>query len=150
VDDFYWIPTAPPFVSKRPEQERVELMQKLFLPRDAWVMSGSMTGWGDSLVASLDAVVFITLDPETRLQRLRARETARYGDAIAPGGPREQAHQDFIEWARGYDDPTFTGRSRAGHEQWLTRLSCPVLRLDGAQSIDRLATAVIDWERAAA
>jgi len=112
------------------------------------VLSGSMSGWGDSLVAYLDAVVFITLDPETRLQRLRARETARYG-AIAPGGPLKQAHEDFIEWARGYDDPTFGGRSRAGHEAWLSRLSCPVLRLDGVQSVDRLATAVINWERAA-
>ena len=48
ADDYYWIPSSPPFVEKRPERERVALMEALFLPRAAWVCSGSMTGWGRS------------------------------------------------------------------------------------------------------
>jgi hypothetical protein len=57
VDDYFWLPTDPPYVDQRPEAERLALMEQVFLPRDAWVLSGSMMGWGDSVVARCDAVV---------------------------------------------------------------------------------------------
>lgn len=145
VDDYFWLPSVPPFVDKRPEADRLRLMEALFLPRDAWVLSGSMIGWGDSLVPHLDAVVFVTLDPETRLDRLRARESARFGQDIAPGGPRDAAHRAFIDWAANYDNPAFEGRSRVGHEQWLAALACPVLRVDGAGPIDQLGSEIAAW-----
>jgi hypothetical protein len=42
ADDYFWVPTVPPYVVKRPEPERVPLMEALFVPRDAWVLSGSL------------------------------------------------------------------------------------------------------------
>jgi adenylate kinase family enzyme len=145
ADDYFWIPTAPPFMEKRPVQARLDLMQALFLPRDAWVLSGSTVSWGDQLRPYLDAVVFLTLDQETRVERLRQREAARYGDAIAPGGSRADAHRAFIDWACRYDDADFDGRSRVAHEEWLSTLSCPVLRLDGAARVEELTGAVEGW-----
>jgi adenylate kinase family enzyme len=90
VDDYYWLPTDPPYVAKRPVPERLALMRQVFVPRPAWVLSGSMTGWGDEVVATCDAVVFVTLDPVERMRRLEAREAAR--------GSHDPA---FLEWARG-------------------------------------------------
>ena len=46
--------------------------------RESWVLSGSMIGWGDDVVARCDAVVFLTLDSAERLRRLEARGHARY------------------------------------------------------------------------
>ena len=51
-----------------------------------------------------------------------------------------------MEWARGYDDPAFEGRSRAGHEAWLEGLDQPVLRLDSARAPAELRDAVLTWE----
>lgn len=145
TDDYFWIPTVSPFEEKRPVQARLDLMHDLFLARDAWVLSGSMISWGDLLKPYLDAVVFLTLDPATRLDRLRKREAARYGDAIAPGGARADAHRAFLDWARRYDDADFDGRSRAAHDTWLSTLACPVLHLDGAAPVEGLTAAVADW-----
>jgi len=36
ADDYFWIPTNPPYVEKRPEAERVALMESLFLAALAW------------------------------------------------------------------------------------------------------------------
>ena len=145
ADDYFWVPTTPPFVEKRPEADRITLMGKVFLPREAWVLSGSMLGWGESVVARCDAVVFLTLDPEERLRRLRTRETVRKEGREADAA----AWQAFLEWAQGYDDPTFDGRSRVTHEAWLRGLGQPVLRLDGALSREELRDAVLDWQPSA-
>lgn len=142
ADDYFWIPSDPPYVEKRPEAERVALMEKVFLPREAWVLSGSMTGWGDDVVAHCDAVVFLTLDPAERLRRLEARERVRQESSVVD----EAARTAFLEWARGYDDPAFQGRSRVAHERWLSGLDCPVLRLDSGSSPEALRDAVLAWE----
>lgn len=146
ADDYFWEPTDPPFRQRRPVAERVDLMRRLFLPRGAWVLSGSLVGWGAAVEPFFDAVVFLRLDPRTRMGRLHAREVARYGAEIAPGGPLHAAHLSFMDWAAGYDDPSFTGRSLAQHRHWLGRLTCPVLELDSLLPPDGLCAAIVDWQ----
>ena len=143
-DDYFWQPTTPPYVEQRPVDERLRLMREMFLPRDAWVLSGSVMGWGDPLVALLDAVVFCSLSHEVRLERLQAREVVRYGSRIEPGGDRAEAFATFLTWATGYEDPAFDGRNRAVHEEWLATLDVPVLRVDTARATDELVGALVD------
>lgn len=146
ADDYFWIPSDPPYVEKRPEAERIALMEKVFLPREAWVLSGSMLGWGDDVVARCDAVVFLTLDPAERLRRIEARERVRV--CREDGAVDGAAWAAFLEWARGYDDPAFEGRSRVAHERWLASLECPVLRLDSASPVEVLREEVLGWKPA--
>ena len=141
ADDYFWLPTDPPYVDKRPEVDRLALMEQVFLPREAWVLSGSMLGWGDSVVGRCDAVVFLTLDLAERMRRIEAREQVRRG-----GGPVDEAALSaFLTWARGYDDPLFEGRSRVSHEEWLATLTCPILRLDGSRPPEALRDDVLGW-----
>lgn len=95
-------------------------------------------GWGDELLRNLDAVVYLYVPPEIRIPRLLARERARYGEAIAPGGRMYEQHSAFIAWARGYEDSAHIGRSRHKHEAWLATLGCPILRLDGTAPVAEL------------
>ncbi|MCB5276027.1 hypothetical protein BJG92_03582 [Arthrobacter sp. SO5] len=142
ADDYFWVPTVPPYVEKRPENVRRALMRDVFVPREGWVLSGSMMGWGESIVAECDAVIFLTLDPRERLRRLEAREVHRRAGREFDG----VAWSDFLDWAKGYDDPAFDGRSRAAHEAWLEKLDLPVLRLGSERSIDELREAVLSWD----
>ncbi|MCX5071299.1 hypothetical protein ACFWHQ_03685 [Streptomyces sp. NPDC060334] len=144
VDDYLWLPTIPPYTHKRPVEARLALMEALFVPRAAWVLSGTLRGWGDGVIARVDGVVFLTIDPKVRMDRLMRREVVRYGDNIGSGGALETAHQDFMDWARGYEDTDVPGR-RSKDERWLAELTCPVLRLDSALPLDKLVAAVTDW-----
>lgn len=146
TDDYFWQPTAPPYLDKRPIAARLALMEAVFLPRDKWVLSGSLMSWGDELAPRFDAVLFLTLDPATRLRRLHAREATRLGSAIAPGGHMAASHDAFMEWAQGYDHPHFDGRNLLRHEKWLAHLQCPVLRLNSDQPLPRLVAAVTAWQ----
>lgn len=133
VDDFYWMPTNPPFSTKRPADERVPLIQQALGEND-WVLTGSCMVWGDALLAQVDLTVFVVTPTPVRLERLAAREKARFGERIAPGGDMHEIHVGFREWAAQYDDPNFTGRNRAWHERWLAGQTAPVLKVDGASS----------------
>ena len=143
-DDYYWQPTTPPYRDKRTADDRLRLMREMFLDRPAWVLTGSLDGWGDPIIPFFDLAVFLRTDQDVRLQRLRAREIRRYGaEAICPGGSHHDVAEEFIEWASHYDDGTREGRSLKRHEAWLATLPCPILRLDGARPVWELADEVV-------
>jgi len=136
TDDFYWLPTDPPFQTKRPVPRRIDLMRQMFLPRPGWVLSGSLDSWAADLVPHFDRVVFVQAETGLRLDRLRERE-ARRGQT---GGGQLQA---FLEWAADYETGPQVGRSRHRHETWLQGLPCPVVRVDGSQSVEGLVAQVL-------
>ncbi len=144
VDGVYWMPTDPPFTTKRPPEDRVRLIRARQAETAAWILTGSFMGWGDGLIGDVDLIVFLATATEVRLARLDRRERERHGPRILPGGDMHAAHLAFRDWAARYDDPDFPQRSRAQHEAWLARQEAPVLRLDGAQAVDVLAGAVME------
>ena len=136
TDDYFWLPTCPPYRKKRDTADRLRLMGELFLDRSDWVLSGSVEGWGDSIAPLFDLVVFVEATIEVRLRRLRDRETRHFGaDAVSPGGWRHEETEGFIEWASHYEDGSREGKSLMRHLAWLGKLSCPVLRLDGTRPV---------------
>jgi adenylate kinase family enzyme len=144
TDDYFWLPTTPPFREKREAAERLRLMTDLFLPRAEWVLSGSLQGWGDPLISYFDIVVFLYTPKEVRLKRLRDRETALFGaKAVAPGGWRHAETERFIEWASQYDDGDQVSRTLEKHQAWLTTLPCRVLRLDGTRPWPELVSQLV-------
>ncbi|MEN5277291.1 adenylate kinase [Brucella sp. TWI432] len=148
VDDFYWMPTDPPFSVKRPFEERVRLIAERQSTADGWILTGSFIGWGEALIRDVDLIVFLYTPSAIRLQRLDQREAARHGDRIRPGGDMHEAHLAFREWASGYDDPDFAGRNLAQHERWLGQQTAPTLTLQGEKPTDELAGAVYnEFER---
>jgi adenylate kinase family enzyme len=145
TDDYFWLPTTPPYRELRPVADRLRLMGELFLGRADWVLSGSLDGWGAPAIISLfDLVVFLALPRDVRVSRLRDREARHFGAAaVGPGGWRHRETEEFIEWASHYEDGTREGRKLARHEAWLRTLSCPVLRLDATQPLERLVAEIV-------
>jgi adenylate kinase family enzyme len=132
TDDYFHLPTTPPFQRQRDVADRLRLMREMFLDRPDWVLSGSLSGWGDPIIPMLDLVVLLYVPTDIRLRRLLDRETRR--------GLVDEA---FIEWASHYDDGTLEGRSLPRHEAWLKTLPCPVLRLKGTLTVNELIAKVV-------
>ena len=140
TDDFYWLPTDPPFQTKRDMPDRIRFLQDALSGHDDWILSGSLVGWGDPLIPLFTAVIFIETPTEIRLGRLREREAMRYGlQAIQPGGHLYNRHHEFLNWAAEYDDGNMTIRSRVLHTTWLAQLKCPVIAIQGDAPPDALA-----------
>ena len=132
TDDYYWLPTWPPFCTTRVPDERLALLRRAFAESREWVLAGSLCGWGDPLVPEFQLAIFLAVPTPVRMARLARRELTRYGrEAIAPGGSLRQAHEEFMDWAARYDGGGPEMRSRAMHEAWLAGIGCPVVRLEG-------------------
>lgn len=138
TDDYYWLPTSPPYREKRPAEARLALMQQMFLDRDGWVLSGSLISWGNPLIPLFDFVVLLTLPPDVRMARLRKREAGAYGTRIEAGGDMAETHAAFMTWAEGYDDPDFESRSLHGHRAWCAALPCRHMELDSRAPVGTL------------
>lgn len=130
-DDYYWKKTNPPFIEKNQIPERQRLMLSDMKELNDWVLSGSMDSWSDPFVPLFDLVIFLYVPAEARIERIKQRETERHGSRILPSGDMYQAHLDFIEWARQYDEGVLTGRNLKRHDEWLKTLTCPVLKIEG-------------------
>jgi adenylate kinase family enzyme len=141
TDDFFWLPSDPPFQHVRERGERQALLGAALQRSAGWVLSGSLCGWGDMFIPQFELVIFLWVPPAVRLARLRARERDRYGSAVDPGGPLHGRSEAFMAWAAGYDERLEPPeRCRRLHEQWLAALPCPVLRLEDTASVEeRLA-----------
>lgn len=135
-DDYYWMPDEIPFSRKRNVEQRRELLGRDATGEGRWIVSGSMLGWGDFLMPVLDMAIYLWKDPETRRARLSLREAQRFGERVAPGGPQRKAFESFLDWAVSYDTGGMGMRSRLSEEEWMSRLSCPVLRLEGDISVE--------------
>jgi cytidylate kinase len=82
TDDVYWLPTELPYREKRPADECVALLRERLTAARRFILTGSLSGWGDAIVRMLDAVVLLETPVEIRLQRLRTRERQRYAEAL--------------------------------------------------------------------
>jgi hypothetical protein len=129
ADDFLWLPSNPPYQHLADKTQIGERLLESMRSHGRAVVAGSVMGWGQQLESEFDLVVFLYLPVDLRLERLERREIKRFG----------QAKPEFLAWAAQYDEGGLSGRSLAGHDEWLAMRTCAVLRLEGDMSItDRL------------
>jgi adenylate kinase family enzyme len=125
ADDYYWMPTDPPYEEKRDPAARLQLILADLRNASSAVVAGCVRNWGVELEDSFSLIVFLILDAEIRVARLREREMSELG----------RINEEFLVWAAQYDAGRMPGRSRALHEKWLSERSCPALRLEGDLSV---------------
>ncbi len=135
TDDYFWLPTNPPFIAKRELNERIALMKKDMETNEKVVISGSLCGWGDVLFPLFNLAIRIVTPMETRINRLEAREYGRFGNRIREHGDMYEDHLSFIEWAKDYDHGDETMRSKAMHDKWSKQLLCEQITLDGTKPV---------------
>ena len=126
ADALFWLPTDPPFVDRRPREARQALLVQALPANGRWIFLGSATGWCAPVEPFFELIVFLTLDPAMRMERLRRREIERYGERIAATGDMADASVAFLKWAQAYDTAGPEQRSRVTHEQWLASQAAPV------------------------
>ncbi|GAB5374328.1 MAG: adenylate kinase [Acuticoccus sp.] len=143
TDDYYWMPTDPPFQVVRPAADRTRLMHEMFVPRSGWVLSGSVGEWAREVEPYVELVVFVRTEDAERSRRLVAREVRRRSRPAA----EIAVDPDFLafhDWAMRYEAETPPpSRSLVRHERWLAAQSVPVVRVDGAAPLAKLTEIVL-------
>lgn len=136
TDDYFWLPTTPPYAIKRPASDRLALMKQDISKWDNVVISGSLVDWGDELIPLFTLAIRIETKTDIRIERLKKRERERFGTRIDVGGDMYENHRKFIEWAAAYDSGDLGMRSKAKHDEWQKNLPCKQIVLDGSNSLE--------------
>lgn len=131
ADDYFWVRTDPPYQVEQPAEVRNRNLKDAFDECESVVVTGSLYKWGDYWTDAFDLGIFLFLPPEIRMQRLRRRETARYGDLLKTDREYRARSEAFLEWAEKYDDKKFEGKSIALHRKWMSDLQFRILEIDG-------------------
>lgn len=131
-DDYFW---KTKYSQPWPREIRLGTLKDVLESQDSWILSGALIDWGNPLIPLFDAVVFLSVPNELRIERLKAREKERYGDAILPGGAAHAGFEEFIAWANLYEHGGMDVRSRMQQEAWMAGLECPVLKNEQDLSI---------------
>lgn len=136
ADDYYWKKTNPPFQKKIPLSERNKQLKADFEKFENVVLSGSMVSWGKEWQTAFDLAVFIRLENEERMERLKKREVERYGDKLLTDKKIQRHSKDFLDWANQYENANFDGRTLKVHNKWIELLECKVLQINGADNLN--------------
>jgi adenylate kinase family enzyme len=142
-DDFYHGPSDPPFQNPRPATERCRMICRDLSPRENWVLSGGVTGWEPYPELDFTGFVFLHVPTAVRIERLRRRETERFGDRIREGGDMFETHREFIAWASRYDAGDVEGKTLARHEAYLQSQRCPVFEFRVELAVREIVERVI-------
>lgn len=134
ADDYFWLPTHPPYTQRRPPDERRQRVMNAIASAPIAIVSGCVRGWGPEVESVFDLVVFLSVDTNVRVARLRERERRNLG----------YVDEEFIAWAAQYEEGRLEGRSRARQETWLSTTSSPVLRVEGERAVETLVALVME------
>jgi adenylate kinase family enzyme len=140
-DHYFWFTSDPPFTERRPPEERNALINKEMAGNESWILGGSVINWNNNW--QFDLSVFLYIPQELRLQRLKDREHERYGDIIYTDKERNRLYNEFIEWARGYDELITNSRSLHSHKNWMNNLKTPLLVIEGDTTVEERVEAVV-------
>ncbi|KOF01854.1 hypothetical protein OB69_16110 [Roseivirga seohaensis subsp. aquiponti] len=137
VDDYYWKKTDPPFQEKITLPKRNDKLKTDFERHKNVIISGSMVSWGKEWQTLFNLVVFVQINPKTRMERLQKREVERYGMKLLTDKKTQEDSRAFLEWAKQYENPNFNGRSLKIHNNWIELLDCKVIRIDGGEELQK-------------
>ncbi|MGM9642078.1 MAG: AAA family ATPase [Eubacteriales bacterium] len=117
-----------PYENSRPHDEVVSLLASI-VNNDNDFVAASVTGrFGDGFISHLRSVIYIEVPREIRLERVYERSYALFGEKGREGGVFYEQVKSFHEFCESRDEKTV--------ENWLSTVSCPIVRVDGTLPID--------------
>jgi len=144
LDDYYHRKDEKiPFSEFYPREEIRERVMNDITAHPHFVMSGSIGSILWDLVNPLfDLAVLLFAPAEIRLERVRAREFAWFGERILEGGDMHEGYIKHLNSVASYETGEPPAVCLKRHELWAAELLCPILHLDGTKPISENATLI--------
>lgn len=137
------------FTENHSIEKRIEMYEKDIESNDQYVVSGSVFSWNPNGFSNRNLFVFLYLDEEIRMERLRKREIRRDNPKKTWTDEYGNNTNEFLEWCKTYlkeKDKTMIGTYAAqSYEMELSK--SPVLKLDSSRSVEELYLAIKAWTK---
>lgn len=128
IEDYYFEDAEVPYSRPRTYQEVVRLMEQDADRNPNFVISAVNADLGEKINSRYQCILYLRVPLELRMKRVKQRSYDKFADRVLPGGDMYEQEQDFIKMIET--------KTMKKTDEWLQRMSCPVLRLDGAKPLE--------------
>lgn len=129
-EDLYFPKTDPSYLYAAPRMR--EEVEKLLLheikEHENFVFTSVKGDYGAEIVSFFRYAVLVEVPRDLRLQRVRDRSFQKFGDRILPGGDLYEREEQFFDLVASRAENTV--------EEWARTLHCPIIPVDGTNSIE--------------
>lgn len=138
TDQYLWKDDS--FTENNPVDLRLSLYHQDIEANNSYIVSGSVFSWCPEGFADRDLLVFLTLDEDERMERLRCREVKRNNSDAMPLDEIGQYMNDFLEWCKTYwtEEDQSMGGTYAEQLHQIQISKSAVVRLDSSQPVTQL------------
>ena len=137
AEDFAFLPSDAPYSRPRPREETRALLLEAMRQHPRFILTAVSGDFGPEADRLYAGAVWLDAPLALRLARVRQRSLHQLGQRAMPGGNLYGQEEAFLRFV--------ASRSMDAAESWLSRLRCPVLRLDGALPVEEAAALVLRW-----
>ena len=143
IDDYIWRWDTPvPYTQMYTREEKISGLMNAISAAPDFVMAGSMSSFHEHFDPLFDLAVLLTAHPALRMARVCARERAKYGDRLLPGGDMYESHMRFRREVDNYESGIGSPTLQE-HTAWLHSLPCRTLRLDGSRPLEENCSKIV-------
>lgn len=103
---------------------------------DSFVLTSVKGDYGNEISSMYKLGVFLSVPTSIRLERVKRRSFEKYGERVLLGGDLYEQEQDFLDFVQT--------RSLSNIDEWAKTLTCPILHLDGTNTILKNIEAIIE------
>lgn len=147
IDEYIWRKdTEFPFTAMYSKEEKISRLMEAIADCEHFVMAGSMDSFHEYFDPYFELVVHLHTDAQTRTKRVHERAIERFGDRVLEGGDMYESHEKMLTGIAGYDYGV-GGCTLQQHEKWLKSLKCNVVKLDGADTLEKNLEIIVDAYR---
>lgn len=144
IDEYIWRKdTEIPFSAMYTKAEKISRLQEAISGCEHFVMAGSMDSFHEYFDPCFELVVHLHADAQTRVKRVHERALKRFGERVLEDGDMFEAHQKMLSGIEGYDNG-IGGCTLQQHENWLKSLNCKVIKLDGADMLEKNLNIIVE------
>lgn len=145
TDRYLWKDES--FTENHPIEKRKEMYEKDMETNNGYAASGSIYSWYPNGFSDRDVLVFLYIDEEIRMERLRKREIRRNNTQKTWHDEDGNMTNEFLEWCKTYlteQDKTMIGTYAAQSYQMELSKS-PILKLDSSRMVEELYLEIKAW-----
>ena len=138
IEDYYFPHrrAVDAYTDPRSHEEVSELLLNDLLVFDKIVLAAVKADYSKEIENMFSKAIYIDVPKDIRLMRIRKRSFEKFGDRMLKGGDLYKTEEAFFHMVEKRPD-SFV-------EEWLSKLSIPVIKIDGTRSIDENVHYVIN------
>ena len=129
-EDLFFPKTDPTYIyaSPRTREEAEKMLFREIEAHENFIFAAVKGDYGEAIYPLFQSAILMDAPKNVWMQRVKNRSFQKFGNRMLQGGDLHEQEEGFFEFVRT--------RSGSVVEEWIQRLSCPVLKIDGTKPVE--------------